>query len=183
MSRSVIMPTRRSPSRTGMMPASISAISRAASRMVWFGSISRTSRVMTSATRISISIAPVAVAGSAAGSSLLRQGPLRLGRGLRFPRVPHANGPASGAPAARRGIVAPCDGPLHLNLGVGCDLNPDGLHFAWERVLDLLDLPRVRMPRQDPEHGLGRVAGIDRADLSQLLTDGLQERIQRAGLL
>src|SRR5215213_7329972 len=163
MSRSVIMPTRRSPSRTGMMPASISAIRRAASRMVWFGSISRTSRVVTSATRISTSINPVAVARAAAGSSLPRQGPLRLGQGLPFPHVPHASGPPSGA-RARRGIVTPCDGPLHLNLGVGRDLNPDGLHFAWERVLDLLDLPRVHMPRQDPEHGLGRIAGIDRAE-------------------
>src|SRR5688572_28971081 len=55
MSRSVIMPTRRSFSPTGTAPASISAMILAASRMVWVGLATRTSRVIASLTRMEIS--------------------------------------------------------------------------------------------------------------------------------
>src|SRR5439155_8744783 len=50
MSRSVIIPTRRSFSPTGRLPASISAISRATSRIVCPGVATRTSRVIASHT-------------------------------------------------------------------------------------------------------------------------------------
>src|SRR5262249_13935073 len=52
MSRSVIIPTRRSLSPTGMLPASISAMILATSRMLWPGLATRTSRVIASLTRI-----------------------------------------------------------------------------------------------------------------------------------
>src|SRR5260221_6186005 len=52
MSRSVIMPTRRSLSPTGMAPASLSAIILATSRMLCPGLATRTSRVIASLTRI-----------------------------------------------------------------------------------------------------------------------------------
>ncbi len=50
MSRSVIMPTSRSPSPTGSAPTSCSAIRRAASQMLWSGLTIRTSRVIASRT-------------------------------------------------------------------------------------------------------------------------------------
>src|SRR5205807_2093143 len=52
MSRSVIMPTRRSFSPTGIAPASISAMIFATSRMLCPGLAIRTSRVIASLTRI-----------------------------------------------------------------------------------------------------------------------------------
>src|SRR5438874_10897624 len=52
MSRSVIMPTRRSLSPTGIAPASISAMIFATSRMLCPGLATRTSRVIASLTRI-----------------------------------------------------------------------------------------------------------------------------------
>src|ERR671915_1114072 len=55
MSRSVIMPIRRSFSPTGMEPASISAIIFATSRMLWPGVATRTWRVIASLTRIKAS--------------------------------------------------------------------------------------------------------------------------------
>src|SRR5919197_1817027 len=52
MSRSVIIPTSRSLSPTGIAPASISAMIFATSRMLWPGLATRTSRVIASLTRI-----------------------------------------------------------------------------------------------------------------------------------
>src|SRR5262245_18842742 len=52
MSRSVTMPTSRSRSATGKTPISISAITLAAARMLCFGFVRRTSRVIASLTRI-----------------------------------------------------------------------------------------------------------------------------------
>src|SRR5881396_2785586 len=52
MSRSVIIPTRRSLSPTGIAPASISAMIFATSRMLCPGLATRTSRVIASLTRI-----------------------------------------------------------------------------------------------------------------------------------
>src|SRR5215211_1733605 len=56
MSRSVNIPTSRSPSPTGRAPASISAISRAASAIVCCGLASRTFAVIASLTRMESSI-------------------------------------------------------------------------------------------------------------------------------
>src|SRR5262245_3563210 len=55
MSRSVTMPTTRSRSATGKTPISISAITLAAARMLCFGFVRRTSRVIASLTRINAS--------------------------------------------------------------------------------------------------------------------------------
>src|SRR6476469_3983816 len=52
MSRSVIMPISRSPSVTGMAPASARSMKFAASRAVWSGRTVCTSRVITSLTFI-----------------------------------------------------------------------------------------------------------------------------------
>src|SRR5882757_825995 len=52
MSRSVMMPTSRSFSATGSAPTSMSHIARAASRMVWSGCATNTSRLMASLTRM-----------------------------------------------------------------------------------------------------------------------------------
>src|SRR5688572_9574314 len=56
MSRSVIMPTRRSFSCTGIAPASISSMTFATSRMLWPGLAKRTSRLIASLTRIEPSL-------------------------------------------------------------------------------------------------------------------------------
>ena len=52
MSRSVSMPTSRSPSHTGKAPMFSASIRRAASHTLWCGETAATSRVITSHTRI-----------------------------------------------------------------------------------------------------------------------------------
>src|SRR3954468_4508019 len=58
MSRSVTMPTSLSPSQTGRAPTFSSSIRRAASRTLWRGDTTATSRVITSLMRMAVLLCP-----------------------------------------------------------------------------------------------------------------------------
>src|SRR5438105_10654639 len=64
MSRSVIMPTRRSSWPTGIAPASSCAMLQAASQMLSSGLATRTSRLMASLTRMNASFVSIQVTGA-----------------------------------------------------------------------------------------------------------------------